>query len=56
MEQDKCGQCRDFFPGLGQCGNPMVYLNHSDNVKMTTDDTKACGFFYPERKPCDLKK
>lgn len=42
-----CGNCCEFFENSNRCGNPMVYLNHTDNQYKTMPAEKACGFFYP---------
>jgi hypothetical protein len=55
--ESKCGNCSEFFPGLSQCGHPMVYLNHTTNEFATTDETKGCGFYSPDpRKAQEPKK
>lgn len=42
-----CKTCKDILRcgESPQCGNPMVYLNHTDNTYKVTDDTPACGFY-----------
>jgi hypothetical protein len=54
MCQETCGKCDEFFKDSEQCGHPMVYLNHSDNIHRTKADTEACGFYHPI-KPAEQK-
>lgn len=47
-----CGVCTDFVNGKngGECGCPMVYINHVDNFHRTTDNTPACGYFFRKKE------
>lgn len=50
MGENTCGKCDEFMKDSGRCGNPMVYINHGDNIHKTTAETPACWFFYPIKK------
>ncbi len=46
MEKN-CGNCNDIMncESGHRCGNPMVYLDHGENVHRVTPETEACGFY-----------
>lgn len=43
-----CGTCSEMMRTLGQCGHPMVYLNHTTNIYLVKETTPACGFYSKE--------